>query len=150
MMNNFKTEDFAIKTGGCFQIGCFPPILLSNYTSIAFSNDLIFSGTPSPTLTWIKETSHGNEDLRDHVTMTDNTAVLKLTSSNRYHAGSYICSASNGYQPVTKKIRVHVEYPPEIHVNTNTIMTHVGAQEELACTVHAYPHAKVTWMKVSD
>ena len=147
-MDNFKTEDLAIKQVVVSKLAvshqcCFQIITLVHF-------QMIFLGTPSPTLTWIKETSHGNEDLRDHVTMTDNTAVLKLTSSNRYHAGSYICSASNGYQPVTKKIRVHVEYPPEIHVNTNTIMTHVGAQEELACTVHAYPHAKVTWMKVSD
>ena len=44
---------------------------------------------------------------------------------------------------------VHVEYSPEIHVDNNVVLTSVGSEEEISCNVHAYPHASVTWMKVS-
>ena len=70
---------------------------------------ILFSGTPSPTLSWYKETAHGSEDMKDHVTVTDNKAVLQLSKVSRHHAGHYVCSASNGYLPVIKAARLGVQ-----------------------------------------
>lgn len=107
------------------------------------------AGTPTPRLTWSKEGAHATEDLSADVTCGQGGQVctLRLTSVTRHTGGRYICAADNGGEAVTRPVRLHVEFAPEIHVDRSVIVTSLGAEEEISCNVHAYPKPSVTWMK---
>ena len=109
---------------------------------------MYFIGTPTPKLSWTKSHSDHSEDMSAQVTQDDGFATLTLSHVTRHSAGHYECLANNGYQPATRRITVHVEHPPEIHVEQSVVTTYMGSEEEISCSVHAYPRASVTWMKV--
>ena len=94
-------------------------------------------------------------------------ASLHLDTVTRHQAGVYTCTGDTGHQAVTKQVttslysfhkpttnlssfqvRVHVEHPPEIHVDHSVVTVARGQQREIRCTVHGYPRPTVTWMKV--
>ena len=92
-------------------------------------------------------------------------ASLLLDTVTRHQAGGYTCTGDTGHQAVTKQVtislsfkptnlsfitqvRVHVEHPPEIHVDHSVVTVARGQQREIRCTVHGYPRPTVTWMKV--
>ena len=108
------------------------------------------SGSPQPVLSWSKETRHGQTDLSGLVTREGSRAVvLHLERVTRHEAGLYVCSADNGHQevPVVEKVRLHVEFSPEISVEEHVVQTSLGLETHLTCIVHGYPAARLEWKK---
>ena len=105
------------------------------------------------TLSWQREAKQGLTDLAPQVSLEEEgaVAVLQLSQVTRHEAGQYVCSADNGHQsqPVTERVRLHVEFPPELSVQHHVVTTSLGAEVELTCIVHAYPHAQLSWKKVN-
>jgi len=104
----------------------------------------VLSGSPVPDLIWRREGRKmptGEEEIVG--------SILMFTTVSRHHTGDYICMADNGYRtsPVEKKVRLEVQYAPEIDVEDVVIETKYGEEEEIVCTIHASPHATLTWKK---
>ena len=106
------------------------------------------AGSPQPTLAWRKVSKQGSTDLSNLVMEDVAAAVLQLERVTRHQAGKFVCSGDNGVKPVEKEVVVHVEFSPEISVEHHVVETRLGAEVELTCIVHAFPHAEVTWKKV--
>jgi len=98
-------------------------------------------GSPAPTLVWRKD---GEAQDLDSV-----AGLLTFESLNRHQSGTYTCLADNGFgpQPVSKSVKLEVEYGPHITVENKDVDTDFRDTKELVCTVHAHPRAKVTWLK---
>ena len=74
--------------------------------------------------------------------------VLSFEKVTRRHAGTYICTANNGFgRNITDKIHVDVEYIPEVEVEEYFIHATAANKAELVCNVHAHPMATVSWFK---
>merc|ERR1712127_753588 len=99
------------------------------------------SGSPAPHLVWKKE---GKEEQ-----LSSEGGVLKISSVTRHQGGTYHCLADNGFgpQPVSKSVRLEVQYAPHISVEHPSIETGFGGAQELVCMVHSHPKAEVTWMR---
>ena len=107
------------------------------------------AGSPKPRLSWRKVSKHGSTELSNLANMEDQAvAILQLERVTRHQAGKYVCSGENGDIPVEKEVTVHVEFSPEISVEHHVVETRLGAEVELTCIVHAFPHAQVSWKKV--
>ena len=106
------------------------------------------AGSPRPTLSWRKVSQHGSTELSDLVVRDEEAAVLQLERVTRHQAGKFVCRGDNGEEPVEKEVLLHVEFSPEISVEHHVVETRLGAEVELTCIVHAFPHAQVSWKKV--
>lgn len=100
------------------------------------------NGYPEPRITWSRN---------DNVIKTwePSIKVITMTIDNvtRKHAGTYKCTASNGPDMVdTASVDIHINYPPEIEIERETVTTAEGYESELICIVHAVPKAKVLWL----
>jgi len=99
------------------------------------------AGSPTPSLSWVREGEAGVLEAAQ--------GVLTLHALNRHQGGVYTCRADNGFgpRPVTASVRVEVHYAPHIAVEHKLVETGYGETQELVCTVHAQPKAKVTWWR---
>jgi len=101
------------------------------------------SGNPKPVITWTrlnKKLPDGREKLE--------ATQLSFKNVNRRHAGTYVCTANNGFgTEVKEEIRLDVEYQPEVEVEEVFIHAMENNKVELVCLVHAQPHATINWFK---
>lgn len=74
---------------------------------------------------------------------------VTFTQVSRKHAGTYKCTASNGYgKEAVKEVVVDVNYGPEIEITEMFIHSQTGQDKvELICNVHAHPAPSVIWEK---
>ena len=87
-----------------------------------------------------KKLPDGRQELR--------ATELSFKNVNKHHAGTYVCTADNGFgQVVKEKITLDVEYSPEVEVEEYFIHATEQNQVELVCLVHAHPQATVQWFK---
>ena len=70
---------------------------------------------------------------------------VTFTQVSRKHAGTYKCTASNGYgKEAVKEVVVDVNYGPEIEITEMFIHSQTGQDKvELICNVHAHPAPSV-------
>ena len=75
--------------------------------------------------------------------------MLSLGLVSRDSAGSYTCSADNGYTntPVRRTVILQVQYSPSITVRETIIHTNKGEEEELVCRVTGVPSPSLTWYR---
>lgn len=103
------------------------------------------SGNPKPVITWTrlnKKLPDGREKIE--------ATQLSFKNVNKRHAGTYVCTANNGFgTEVKEEIRLDVEYAPEVEVEEYFIHATENNQVELVCLVHAQPHATILWFKNS-
>ena len=120
------------------------------------STSVMFAGTPSPRLEWSSppttsttSTTSTRADLYSRQLTEEGTAVLSLGLVTRDSAGSYTCSADNGYTetPVRRTVIVQVQYSPSLTVRERTIHTAKGEEEELVCRVTGVPSPSLTWYR---
>ena len=99
---------------------------------------------------WSSPTSSSSRaDLYSRQLTEEGTAVLSLGPVTRDSAGSYTCSADNGYTstPVRRTVIVQVQYSPGLTVRERTIHTARGEEEELVCRVTGVPSPSLTWYR---
>ncbi|XP_025829634.1 limbic system-associated membrane protein-like [Agrilus planipennis] len=97
-------------------------------------------GVPYPIMNWYKE---GVE-----LKLLDHRELLKFIAIDRSLSGNYTCVARNGVgNPASAKIRLIINYPPELMTHRSTIFTAPGIKVELKCDVSADPPATVQWLK---
>jgi len=99
------------------------------------------SGSPRPTVKWSrvgKPMPDGSNDIESE--------IVTFSDVSRHHAGTYVCSASNGHgKEASKKVEVNVEYSPEMEVGEVFVHTKTGDKAEIVCQVHAFPPPTVEW-----
>uniref|UniRef100_A0A1B6CBY1 Ig-like domain-containing protein n=2 Tax=Clastoptera arizonana TaxID=38151 RepID=A0A1B6CBY1_9HEMI len=101
------------------------------------------SGNPVPNITWTRK-----NNLLPSGEKSDEGSSITIEQATRHHAGTYICSASNGVgEPVNESINVHVKYPPEIEVERSWVHSGEGYEAQLVCIVYADPTADVHWYR---
>jgi len=101
-------------------------------------------GNPAPTVKWSrvgKMMPDGRADIEQE--------SVTFTQVSRKHAGTYKCTASNGYgKEAVKEVVVDVNYAPEIEITEMFIHSQTGQDKvELICNVHAHPAPSVIWEK---
>ncbi|XP_064109534.1 lachesin-like [Macrobrachium nipponense] len=105
-------------------------------------------GSPEPRIMWKREdgamivtNTRSPEPIHDGPTL-----VLKEVS--RTQMGHYLCIASNGVPPsVSKRITLHVQFPPQIHVPNQLVGVPIGNNVTIECFIEAYPKAITYWVK---
>ncbi|XP_060524386.1 neurotrimin-like isoform X2 [Cylas formicarius] len=110
----------------------------------------VATGSPDPTITWKREDgqmirlSNGTE-----VSSTQGD-TLNFTKVRREQMGPYLCIASNGIPPtVSKRIFLHVQFPPSIWIQYQLIGGYDGQKITLECHSQAFPKSINYWTKDS-
>ncbi|XP_076264873.1 neurotrimin-like [Rhynchophorus ferrugineus] len=120
------------------------PFPLSGFLQVKLGEEVRMSckadGVPYPLISW----SSKGEELR----LLDHRELLVFTASDRYLAGLYECTATNGVgEPAKAQIELSIIYPPEIITLRSWVHTAPGNRAQLECRVSADPPATVTWLK---
>lgn len=72
--------------------------------------------------------------------------VLVIHNVSRYCDGTYECVAYNNVDPaVTRQIKVSVEFPPEVNLNSKRLGQYIGRETILDCEITAYPFGMMVW-----
>eukprot|EP00092_Neocalanus_flemingeri_P092570 GFUD01117529.1.p1 GENE.GFUD01117529.1~~GFUD01117529.1.p1 ORF type:complete len:486 (+),score=120.08 GFUD01117529.1:165-1622(+) len=101
------------------------------------------SGSPKPTVKW----SRVGKVMPDGSSEMEGDIVI-FSDVSRKHAGTYMCSASNGNgQGASKQVEVVVQYSPEVEVTEVFVHTQTGDEAEIVCRVHAVPKPTIIWSK---
>jgi len=103
----------------------------------------VTQGYPMPDVVWRRQD-------RPMPTGEDSISGLSIyyPATNRHHSGIYLCSADNGWgEAAVAEIKLTVHHQPEIEQNKLFIRNKEENEEEITCTVHASPAAKVDWFK---
>nr|XP_042899314.1 hemicentin-1 isoform X1 [Parasteatoda tepidariorum] len=110
--------------------------------------DCDVSGTPPPTITWLKNGLPLTE--KDNVKLINDDYALLFTYTMQAAAGNYTCIATNNAGTVEQKFNLTVLVPPtldeEIEKRDN-ISAVVGSQNRLQCSVKGYPQPDISWFK---
>ncbi|XP_026482522.1 lachesin-like [Ctenocephalides felis] len=104
-------------------------------------------GFPAPKLMWRREDGQGfTVDRRKKVLVHDGEQ-LQLSRISRTEMGAYLCIATNGVPPsVSKRIIVHVEFPPMIWVPNQLVGAPSGTDVTIDCHTEAHPRAISYWV----
>ncbi|XP_005101358.1 protein amalgam [Aplysia californica] len=93
------------------------------------------TGRPEPLITWTRLAGellpNGGTEFRGNV-----FRIEQVTSD---HAGVYKCTASNSAGSVERKVRLTVNFRPEVYAGTPIVRQKVGYVKELVCNVKGYP-----------
>jgi len=99
------------------------------------------SGSPKPSVKWSRVgmlMPDGSNNIESE--------IVTFSDVTRHHAGTYVCSASNGHgKEASKKVEVNVEYSPEMEVGEVFVHTKSDDKAEIVCVVHAFPPPTVVW-----
>ncbi|VDM33640.1 unnamed protein product [Hydatigera taeniaeformis] len=71
---------------------------------------------------------------------------LQISQINRQMSGTLACQAVNGVEPkATRKMRLDIRFPPEVHVVNSLIKQSLGGDTVLQCQVNANPMGIIVW-----
>lgn len=137
-------------------------------------------GNPAPTISWVRvdgkpiricsrrdliiETQSNSDPLRNNVAKrkhhrkkecrevkTHYGADLELSHVSRFDSGVYLCLANNGIPPtVSKRVRLYVDFPPNIWVPHQRVGSDLGSFAELECLSAAHPASINFWSRDRD
>ncbi|KAF2360529.1 Immunoglobulin I-set [Trinorchestia longiramus] len=100
-------------------------------------------GNPRPEIRWTFE-----ERTPPESAIRDQDGNLVVENVDRQAEGQYICSAENGIgSSASAKMKVFVEYPPEIVTEKSVVRTGAGDRVELVCLVRGRPSPRVSWTR---
>ncbi|XP_076465362.1 limbic system-associated membrane protein-like [Babylonia areolata] len=113
------------------------------------------TGVPKPTVNWFrvpKGLMHRSDRRQDPDQRKKQIGVsgevLLIHNVSRYCDDEYECVAYNDVPPAAiRKIRVYVEFPPEVRLPNRKIGQSKGKTTILECVVTAYPHAITVWRR---
>ncbi|KAF2365421.1 Immunoglobulin I-set [Trinorchestia longiramus] len=128
----------------------YPPKMNSSNPSnqhVAKGNSVTLAcqadGNPKPEIRWSYEGG-----VLPSGAMSEKGDSLTLEGVDRHVEGTYICTADNGIgEPAFAKMKVVVEYPPEIVTEKAIVRTGAGDRVELVCLVRGRPSPRVSWTR---
>ncbi|XP_070551645.1 igLON family member 5-like isoform X2 [Ptychodera flava] len=103
----------------------------------------VTSGRPKPTVTWIRHDGElpGGGSSKE-------TDTLYFDDVQEDSAGTYECTASNGYGNMdSQEIELVVQYKPKISGPVNDLRFGAGSSVKLRCIANANPDATFAWFK---
>ncbi|XP_037512766.1 lachesin [Rhipicephalus sanguineus] len=112
-------------------------------------------GYPRPTITWRREDNEPiplgawkNGKKTQTLVQTYEGEYLTVTRVSRVHMGAYLCIANNNVpSPVSRRIMLHVHFPPVIWIPLQLVGAPQRANVTLDCHSEAYPPAVNYWAK---
>ncbi|XP_064114610.1 lachesin-like [Macrobrachium nipponense] len=108
------------------------------------------TGAPEPRIMWRREDGEMIVTNTRKPEVVHEGTKLQLHQVSRTHMGAYLCIASNGVPPsVSKRITLHVEFSPQIHVPNQLVGVPTGDNVTIECFVEAYPRAISYWVKAN-
>jgi len=146
------------------QVGCIDVLIPPEIDDLKTSSDVHVNegdeaklechanGHPKPKIKWLRE-DKGNFTVYDRnnkrmIVSDYHGEILKLKRVQRHQMGAYLCIASNTVPPsVSKRIRLNVNFAPEITVSDQLHGVGPGANVTIKCKVEAHPQAINYWMK---
>jgi len=119
-------------------------VLVVSEGSPAHLSCSVVAGSPTPQVSWRrreKKMPGGEEEVVGN--------ILHFPEVTRHHAGHYLCMADNGFGPLPsiKEVKLEVHHAPKVEPLATELYTGLDLEEEIVCTVHSSPRAKVTWTK---
>ncbi|KTF76822.1 hypothetical protein cypCar_00021533 [Cyprinus carpio] len=107
----------------------------------------IANGTPSPTITWLR---NGAAMLKDaHLLLLNQNSTLQISHARVNHTGHYTCTAHNQAGDSSRQFSLKVLDPPQINssgvpAEVSVVVNHIL---ELVCKADGIPLPTLTWLK---
>ncbi|ESN92267.1 hypothetical protein HELRODRAFT_89733, partial [Helobdella robusta] len=106
------------------------------------------TGTPEPQIKWKFIPS---DPAKRGQTINSTGSMLIISNATRDLDGKYECTAENlPNSQAVKRIKLTVQFPPEIFLSTKKLGQTIGRETILECKVRANPHLMNVWMKVGN
>ncbi|KAL5004685.1 hypothetical protein ScPMuIL_018141 [Solemya velum] len=100
------------------------------------------TGIPEPTVRWSRRV----EDSKEKLKIGTEGEILLIHNISRHCDGSYECVADNHVPPaVTRRMKVEVQFPPEIRLRNKKLWQFQGKETILECIITASPQALTSW-----
>ncbi|KAK8735666.1 hypothetical protein OTU49_005255, partial [Cherax quadricarinatus] len=105
-------------------------------------------GRPAPEIQWLDGTGaeihtgvHLSQDLMDDEKRVNAHATLTFTPTRHHHARTLTCLTHNPalHTPLAAKVRLNVEYPPEVQLVFSPDELSEGVEASVTCRVEANP-----------
>eukprot|EP00093_Oithona_nana_P010321 10321.XXX_106056_119614_1 [CDS] Oithona nana genome sequencing. len=146
------------------QVGCIDVLIPPEIDDLKTSSDVHVNendeallechanGHPKPDIKWLRE-DKANFTVYDRnnkrmIVSSYRGEKLRLKRVQRHQMGAYLCIASNSVPPsVSKRIRLNVNFSPEITVSDQLHGVGPGANVTVKCKVEAHPSAINYWKK---
>ncbi|XP_038218995.1 hemicentin-1-like [Zerene cesonia] len=110
----------------------------------------VLKGKPKPEITWKYKVQNGYDylDIPDGVYVEEN--IVKIPSAQTFHAGVFICEATNVMGVDMQEVTIRVQFPPKIKNKDENLIVKQGDLVALSCDVDAVPSAQVHWDMYQD
>ncbi|XP_030626728.1 hemicentin-1 [Chanos chanos] len=107
----------------------------------------ISDGTPTPTMSWLKEGTAVSVD--NHLTLLNQGTTLQISQARVSDTGRYTCLASNEAGEASRHFNLKVLDPPQINGSgvPAEVSVVVNNVLELVCEASGIPVPSLTWMK---
>ncbi|XP_027279680.1 hemicentin-2 isoform X2 [Cricetulus griseus] len=105
------------------------------------------TGTPSPTLIWLKDGNPVSPEGTPGLKIFPGGQVLTVASAHTSDAGSYSCVAVNAVGEDRREIVLQVHMPPSILGEELNVSVVVNESVALECQSHAMPRPVLRWQK---
>ncbi|XP_055041763.2 hemicentin-1 isoform X2 [Misgurnus anguillicaudatus] len=107
----------------------------------------IADGTPSPTITWLRNGAALPKD--SHLSLFNQNATLRISLAKVNHTGRYTCTARNQAGDASRHFSLKVLDPPQINgsgapTEVSVVVNHIL---ELVCEADGIPVPTLTWLK---
>lgn len=104
------------------------------------------TGIPHPNVTWYRQSASNDYSTMERIGQQGE--VLVIHNVSRYCDDVYECVAKNGIPPsVSRKIKVSVDFAPEVQLRNKRIGQVKGRETILDCRITASPQGVTVWMR---
>ncbi|GAB1606028.1 lachesin-like, partial, partial [Argonauta hians] len=104
------------------------------------------TGIPHPNVTWYRQSASNDYSTMERIGQQGE--VLVIHNVSRYCDDVYECVAKNGIPPVvSRKIKVSVDFAPEVQLRNRRISQMKGRETILDCRITASPQGVTVWMR---
>ncbi|XP_052828137.1 limbic system-associated membrane protein isoform X2 [Octopus bimaculoides] len=104
------------------------------------------TGIPHPNVTWYRQSASNDYSTMERIGQQGE--VLVIHNVSRYCDDVYECVAKNGIPPVvSRKIKVSVDFAPEVQLRNKRIGQVSGRETILDCRITASPQGVTVWMR---
>lgn len=104
------------------------------------------TGIPHPSVTWYRQSASNDYSTMERIGQQGE--VLVIHNVSRYCDDVYECVAKNGIPPsVSRKIKVSVDFAPEVQLRNKRIGQVKGRETILDCRITASPQGVTVWMR---